>query len=220
MTTPSPKPPPPHGGNPVATAGPPPGDGRGAMILVHGRGADPADILGVARALDRPGFTYLAPAAAGNTWYPYSFMAPREANEPGITSGLAVIGALVQQVLDAGVPRESLLLLGFSQGACLTAEFAYRNPARYGGVILFSGGLIGPPGTTWDTAGTFDATPVFLGCSDVDPHIPAQRVRETTAVFQAMGADVTERFYPGMGHLVNEDEIAFTRAIMDAVPAG
>jgi predicted esterase len=207
----------PHAGQPVATAGKPLGESHAAMIMVHGRNAGSHDILGLWRVLDRPDFTYLAPAAAGNTWYPYSFMAERQANEPGLSSGLAVLRGLVDDVLGAGVRPEHVILLGFSQGACLTGELAVRNAARYGGVILYSGGLIGPPGTVWDYPGSFDGTPVFLGCSDIDPHIPVSRVHETATVFQRMDATVTERIYPGMGHLVNDDEIAFTRDLMDHI---
>jgi predicted esterase len=208
----------PHAGGPLALAGAPLGNGRGAVIMVHGRGAGARNILDLARALDRPDFTWIAPEASGNAWYPSSFMAPREANQPGLSSGLAVIRALVSQVEEAGVPRENLLLMGFSQGACLASEFAYRNPGRYGGVIAYSGGLIGPPGTEWDPEGSFLETPVFLGCSDVDPHIPRERVDDSAGVFGAMGATVTKRIYPGMGHLVNEDEIEFTREILDGIP--
>jgi phospholipase/carboxylesterase len=206
---------PPHAGEPVGWAGAPLGGSPAAAILVHGRNAGPRNILDLARALDRPRFTYLAPGAAGSTWYPHSFLAPYDANEPGRSSGLSVIRSLVDQVVDAGVDRERVLLLGFSQGACLTAEFAYRNPARYGGVILYTGGLLGPPGTTWETHGNFGGTPVFLGCSDVDGHVPEERVHESAEVFEAMGARVTKRIYPGMGHVVNDDEIAFTRELMD-----
>jgi phospholipase/carboxylesterase len=207
----------PHAGRPVAVAGAPLGEGRGAMIMVHGRNAAPRNILDLVPVLDRPEFTYLAPAAAQGTWYPHSFMAERGMNEPGISSGLSVIAALVQEAAAAGVPSERVILLGFSQGACLTSEFAYRHPARYGGVVVYSGGLIGPPGTSWDTSQSLDGTPAFLGCSDVDSHVPESRVNESADVFQAMGADVTKRIYPGMGHLVNEDEISFTRDLMDRV---
>lgn len=209
----------PHEGQPIAAAGRPLGESPAAMILVHGRGAAPENILDVARALDRPDFTYLAPAARGNTWYPYSFMAETERNEPGLSSGLRVLRVLVDRVLEAGVRREHLVLLGFSQGACLASEFAVRHAARYGGVIVYSGGLIGPPGTRWDHPGSFDGTPVFFGCSDVDAHIPKSRVDESAEVFQGMGADVEKRIYPGMGHLVNDDEISYTRMLMDAVLA-
>jgi predicted esterase len=211
----------PHAGNPIATAGAPLERAAGAVILIHGRNAAPRNILDLARALDRPHFAYLAPGAAGSTWYPHSFMAPTEANQPGLSSGLAVVGALVEQLGEAGFPRKKVLLLGFSQGACLTSEFAVRNPGRYGGVIAYSGGLIGPPGTAWDTsAGSFGGTPVFLGCSDVDPHVPLERLEESARVFEEMGARVTKRIYPGMGHLVNDDEIAMTREIMDQVAGG
>lgn len=187
------------------------------MIMTHGRNAAPANILTLVPSLDRPGFTYLAPAAANGTWYPYSFLAERDQNEPGLTSGLGVIDRLVGDVVARGVPKDRIILLGFSQGGCLTAEFAASHADRYGGVIVYSGGLIGPPGTTWPYPGHFGGTPVFLGCSDVDAHVPRERVGESTAVFSRMGATVTERIYPGMGHLVNDDEIAITRGIMDSI---
>ncbi len=189
------------------------------MILVHGRNAAPRNILDVASALGRPGFTCLAPAAAGNTWYPHGFMAETTTNEPGLSSGLFVLGQLLEQVLAEGIRREHVVLLGFSQGACLAAEFAVRNAGRYGGLVVYSGGLIGPFGTVWDYPGDFAGTPVFLGCSDVDGHIPKARVEESAEVFERMGASVTKRLYPGMGHLVNEDEMAFTRDLLDAILA-
>lgn len=184
------------------------------MILVHGRNAGPANILDLVPHLGCQDVTCLAPAAAGRTWYPYSFMTEREQNEPGLSSALQVLSRLVADVLDKGIASDHLVLLGFSQGACLTAEFAVRNPRRYGGVIVYSGGLIGPPGTRWDHRGRFDGTPVFLGCSDVDAHIPQARVDESASVFERMGAAVTRRIYPGMGHLVNDDEIAFARTLL------
>ena len=210
----------PHAGQPLATAGAPLGQSPVAMILVHGRNALPANILSFVPAFGRPDITYLAPAAAGGTWYPLSFMADREKNEPGISSGLWVLEQLVQHVVRAGVRRDRIVLLGFSQGACLTAQFAASHADRYGGVVLYSGGLIGPPGTTWTYPGSFGGTPVFLGCSDVDAHVPKTRVDESAAVFQRMGATVTEQIYPGMGHLVNEEEIAFTRALLDEITGG
>jgi predicted esterase len=187
------------------------------MIMVHGRGAGPRNILDLVPEIDRPGFAYLAPSAANNTWYPYSFMEETARNEPGLTSALTVLDRLVASVVSRGLPSERIMLLGFSQGACLSAEYAARHARRYGGVIVFSGGLIGPPGTVWNYDGTFGGTPVFLGCGDVDPHIPEARVDESAAVFTRMGAEVTERLYPGMGHLVNAEEIAFTRSVMDRV---
>lgn len=197
-------------------AGAPLGHGPAAVIMVHGRNAGPANILDLAPRLGRPALTYLAPAAAGRTWYPFSFMADRASNEPGLSSGLNVLGSLVARVQAAGTPTSRIVLLGFSQGACLTAEFAVRHPARYGGVIIFSGGLIGPPGTTWPRSGGFDGAPVFLGCSDRDSHVPESRVRESAEVFEHMGARVTMRIYPGMGHLVNDDEIAVAQSMIDA----
>jgi predicted esterase len=193
------------------------GQGSAAMLLVHGRGASPHNILELADAFDHPAFTYLAPAAAGNTWYPFSFMAAIESNEPGISSGLAVLDGLVQTAVRAGVPRERIVLAGFSQGACLMSEYAIRHAARYGGILAFSGGLIGPPGTTWPYEGDFGGTPVFFGCSDIDAHVPRGRVEESAEVFRRVGASVEVRIYPGMGHLINADELAFGRALVDSV---
>lgn len=186
------------------------------MIMMHGRGAAPSNILELVPAFGHPEFTYIAPAAAGNTWYPKSFMAPIAENEPGISSGIAVIHGLVLRLEALGLPRERIVLLGFSQGACLTSTYAVRHAARFGGIVLYTGGLIGPPGTVWAEAGTFGGAPVFLGCSDVDAHVPLSRVRESETVFTRMGAAVTARVYPGMGHLVNEDEIAAARDLLAA----
>jgi phospholipase/carboxylesterase len=210
----------PHAGQRVMHAGAPLDTARAVMIMVHGRNAAPENILELTDVLDRPAFAYVGPAAAGGTWYPYSFMAPREQNEPGISSGLAVIESLVTTLLARDFAAERIMLLGFSQGACLTSEFSIRHPRRYGGVMALSGGLIGPPGTTWDDVTTsLDGTPVFLGCSDVDPHIPAERVRESEAVFRRLGAAVTRKLYPGMGHLVSGDEIENVQRVMDEVLA-
>jgi len=191
------------------------------MIMVHGRNAAPENILELAPVLDRPEFAYLAPAAANGTWYPFSFMSPREKNEPGISSGLFVIESLVSDLLARGFDPQSIMLLGFSQGACLASEFSIRHPRRYGGVMALSGGLIGPPATTWDdVTASLDAMPVFLGRSDVDSHIPAERVLETEAVFRRLGASVTRRLYPGMGHTVIPDEIENVQRTMDEVLQG
>ncbi len=213
---------PPHGGAPTAHRGASLADAKAAMVLVHGRGASAESILEIAGVLARPELCYLAPGASTQTayphaWYPRSFMAERELNEPGLSSGLRAIGALVEGIEEAGIPRERILLLGFSQGACLAGEFAWRHPARYGGVILFSGGLIGPEGTSWEPHGSMEGTPVLLGCSDVDAHIPETRVHESARAFEAMGAEVDTRIYPGMGHLVNRDEIEGARALIDQV---
>jgi predicted esterase len=189
------------------------------MILVHGRGATAESILALADELRLDDLAYLAPQAAGNTWYPYSFLSPIADNEPGITSGLGAIATLVERLAADGVDEERVALLGFSQGACLTLEFAARHARRYAGVFGLSGGLIGPPETARDYAGSLDGTAVFLGCSDVDAHIPLERVRESAAVFTRMGATVDERIYPGLGHLVNADEIAAVRSVMLAAGA-
>jgi predicted esterase len=207
----------PHAGQPVIEAGVPLGQAPAAVIMVHGRNAEPANILELVPRLARPNLTYLAPAAANRTWYPHSFMAEIAANEPGLSSGLSVLESLLARTQAAGIPRSRLVLLGFSQGACLTAEFAVRHASRFGGVVVFSGGVIGPPGTRWDDAGRFDGTPVFLGCSDHDNHVPDSRVSESAELFRRMGASVTKRTYPGMGHLVNDDEIAFARELLAAV---
>jgi len=208
----------PHAGQPILRAGAAPDAARAAMIMIHGRNAGPANILDLVPLLDRPEFLYLAPAAAGGTWYPFSFMAPREKNEPGISSGLFVIESVVAELMAWGFAPQQIMLLGFSQGACLTSEYSIRHPRRYGGVMALSGGLIGPPGTSWDDVTTsLDGTPVFLGCSDVDPHIPAERVLESEAVFRRLGATVTRRLYPGMAHTVIGDEIEHVQRVMDTV---
>lgn len=198
----------PHDQQPVLTLGPPPAQARLGAILIHGRGASAGDILGLAHELAMPDIAYLAPEAAGHTWYPYSFLAPTAQNEPGLSSALRVIEGLVDHLGQQGLPPERVVLMGFSQGACLTLEFAARHARRYAAVAGFSGGLIGPPGTARAYAGSFDHTPVFIGCSDVDPHIPVERVRESAEVFRRMGATVDERIYPRMGHTINADELA------------
>ena len=206
----------PHGGGPVLTRGPALGEGRLVVLLIHGRGDSAAGILGLADAFNAPDVTWLAPQAAGHTWYPYSFLSPIEQNEPGITSGLRVLAALAEESASHGVTAERLVLMGFSQGACLAQEFAARQARRYRAVVGLSGGLIGPPGTPRDYAGSLAGTPVFLGCSDIDPHIPVARVHESAAVFERMSASVDKRIYPGMGHTVNDDEIAAVQVLLSA----
>jgi phospholipase/carboxylesterase len=204
----------PHGGQPVLAAGTPLERARWAVVMVHGRGATAESILELAHELAQPGLAYLAPQAAGGTWYPYRFLEPIERNEPYLTSALGWLGALLGQTAAAGVPPERTVLLGFSQGACLALEYAARNARRYGGLVGFSGGLIGPDSTPRDYAGSFAGTPAFLGCSDVDFHIPKERVEDTAAVLGRMGAVVTVRLYPNMGHTVNADELAVARSII------
>lgn len=213
--------PPPHAAGDPARAGVEPGQARAAVLAVHGRGGSPESMLPVAGTVDVPGVAWVAPRAAGGTWYPESFLAPTERNEPGLSSGLALLAAHLGELATAGVPAERSVLLGFSQGGCLALEFAARNARRYGGVVGWSAGLIGPPATLRDHSGDLQGTPVFLGCSDEDPHVPLDRVRESSATFRRLGAEVTEQVYAGMGHTVNHEELVFLRALLEdlAVPA-
>ncbi|MGZ3716276.1 MAG: alpha/beta hydrolase [Ktedonobacterales bacterium] len=206
-----------HQGQPVLAAGEPLGQARAAMLMLHGRGASAEDILSFTDLLAQPGFVYLAPQAAGNEWYPNSFLAPIPGNEPYLSSALALISSLLAQITSAGVPLERTMVLGFSQGGCLGLEYVARNAQRYGGVVGWSAGLIGPDGTPRDYAGSLDGTPVFLGCSDSDFHVPKARVDLTAEVLRGLGGDVTERIYPNMAHAVNRDEVAFVRGMMAAL---
>ena len=204
----------PHANQPVLTSGPKPSEARLTMILVHGRGASAEDILALANEFESKDIAYVAPQAANHTWYPYSFLAPIAQNEPFISSAFGVLSRLVATLSDDGVEARRLGLLGFSQGACLTLEYAARHAGRYAAVFGLSGALIGPPGTSREYAGSFDDTPLFLGCSDVDPHIPLDRVRESSEVFRGMRANVDERIYKRMGHTVNRDEIDAVNAVL------
>ena len=209
----------PHLGERVYSYGLPLEEAEAAMVMVHGRGATAESILGLADALARPEFAYLAPQAFGDTWYPYSFLAPIGQNEPWLSSALGFLDRTVQQLGSAGFGASRVMILGFSQGACLTLEYAARHAQRYGGIVGLTGGLIGPDGTPRDYVGSFEGTPIFVGSSDPDPHIPRQRVEETATVLESMGAAVTKRIYPGMGHTVNEDELEHVRAMMDELLA-
>jgi predicted esterase len=204
----------PHQGQPIRIAGEPVSRARAALLMVHGRGATAEDILSLAHEFDQPGFAYLAPQAAGNTWYPNRFLVPLAENEPWLSSALALVGDVLAQIVNAGIPRERIMLLGFSQGACLALEFAARNARRYGGLVGLSGALIGPVDTPRDYPGSLAGTPVFLGCSDVDFHVPKERVHETAEVLRGLGSEVTERLYPNMDHTINQDEIDFVRGMM------
>jgi phospholipase/carboxylesterase len=207
----------PHDGQPVLLAGEPLDRASAAMILVHGRGASAHDIMTIAAEVADPDFAYLAPQAAGSAWYPNRFMEPLESNEPWLSSALETVGRILALV-EEHLPAESVILLGFSQGACLALEFAARNACRYGGLVGFSGGLIGPDDTVRDYPGSLEGTPVFLGCSDVDPHIPAKRVLETAEILERLGGKVTVKLYPGLGHEVNADELDHLRQLMAALP--
>lgn len=217
MVTPSESERHPHGGGRVVTAGALLDQATGAIIALHGRGAGAEDIIGLAQEVAPPGVAILAPQAASNTWYPYRFLEPMERNEPYLSSALRRVAELIAQVQSRGIPAERIALLGFSQGACLALEAAARNAQRYAGILAFSGGLIGPPGTEFAYDGSLDGTPVFIGSSDVDPHIPKERVEESAAVMNQLGAKVDARLYPGMGHTVNRDEVEAGRSLLEEV---
>lgn len=211
-----------HANQPILHAGAPLEEAQAVVLLVHGRGATAESILTLANefesaADDTLKLAYLAPQARGNTWYPYSFLSPIPQNEPGISSGIALLDNLVEELAGRGIPYERMVLGGFSQGACLALEFVARHARRYGGAFGYSGGLIGPDGTSRDYPGSLAGTPVFLGCSDVDFHIPKERVQLTADVLEKLGGQVTMRLYPGMGHTVNQDEIDSVRQMIAQV---
>jgi len=186
--------------------------------MIHGRGAKAEDILSLVDELARPEFAYFAPQASGNTWYPNRFSAPISSNEPWLSSALAFISDVLDQMIQTIRP-ERIMILGFSQGACLALEYAARNARRYGGVVGLSGALIGPDDTPRDYKGSLEGTPVFLGCSDVDFHVPKERVQQSAEVFRKLGGEVTERLYPNMAHTINQDEIDFVRGMMRTLVA-
>jgi phospholipase/carboxylesterase len=204
----------PHRDTPILFAGENSSAAKAGVVMIHGRSSTAEEILSLAGQLPQNGFIFAAPQANANTWYPYSFLYPIEQNEPGISSGLKKI----DDVNKKKIPPENILLLGFSQGACLTLEFAARNPARYGGIIGLSGGLIGEKLIDEKYSGDLKRTPVFLGCSDVDPHIPTQRVNYTAEIFMKLNGDVEKRIYKNMPHTINEDEISFIRQLMNSFP--
>lgn len=212
----------PHAGQPVREAGAPLERARAAVVMLHGRGASAEGILTLGDDFAQPEVAYLAPQAAGHTWYPYSFLAPLARNEPFLTSALAAVRRVVDRA-GAHVPPERTVLLGFSQGACLASEFVARHAQRWGGLVALSGGLIGsgerpgvdpPADKVFEYDGDLAGTPAFLGCSDIDPHIPLLRVEQTAEALAALGANVEKRIYPGMGHTVNEDEVRFVRGLL------
>ncbi|MFU8771917.1 MAG: alpha/beta hydrolase [Anaerolineales bacterium] len=193
-------------------------DASAVMILVHGRGSTAQDILSLGQTFVQPGLAFLAPQAPNYSWYPYSFLSPLDANQPYLDNALTILRNLFIHLESMDIPSQYVLLMGFSQGACLSLEFAARNARRFGGVVGLSGGLIGPPGIQFSYPGSFDATPVFLGCSDPDPHIPVERVHETDLVLMKMDAKVTKRIYPNLGHTINDDEIEFIHKMISDLP--
>lgn len=207
----------PHGGTTVLTVGPEVAEARVAVVLCHGRGATAQEMLGLAAEFEAPATVFVAPQANQFTWYPHSFLAPLRENEPHLTSALALVGAIVQELDRDGVPRERQLLLGFSQGGCLILEFAGRNARRYGGVAGLSAGLIGPPGRAWNFTGTLDGTPVFLGCSDHDPHIPRDRLEDSARELARIGGDVELQVYPDLGHRMNPDELTRVQRMLNLI---
>lgn len=208
----------PHARQPVVTAGPAIEGVDAVLLLVHGRGASADGMIDLYAQLDLPRVAALAPQAANHTWYPQSFLAPIASNQPYLDSALRRLETLVAELVAGGTPSERIAVLGFSQGACLACEFAARHPRRYAAVMALTGGVIGPPGTPRDYAGSLAGTPVFLGSSDPDPHVPFERVRETQAVLSAMGAKVELRRYPGMPHTINEEELLACRALLEGIP--
>ena len=208
----------PHRGSEEVSFGPGLEEVESAVVLIHGRGDSAQGILALAPELQAPRTALLAPQAVGFSWYPYSFLSEVELNEPWLSSALDRVEAAVTAVSTV-IPKERVVLMGFSQGACLALEFAARNTRRYGGVVAFSGGLIGPDGTPRDYPGSLEGTPVFLGCSDVDVHVPVARVHESAQVFSGLGGEVDERIYPGMGHTINGEEIAWASKLLTSFSA-
>lgn len=206
-----------HQGRPVERVGAPLDSAEAVMILLHGRGAGAHGILSLAQEINLPKVAYLAPEAQGATWYPNRFIVPRAQNEPHLSSALSVVHDLIDEVVAHGIAAEKIIVLGFSQGACLAVESVARKPQQYGGAVALSGGLIGAQDEMNDYEGDLAGTPIFLGCSDMDFHIPVDRVHESTRILNEMGASVDERIYPGMGHTVNMDELEAVRALVRAV---
>ncbi|MBL7700525.1 MAG: dienelactone hydrolase family protein [Chitinophagaceae bacterium] len=193
------------------------GEADKVLIMIHGRGASAESILSLADYLNVNDYTLLAPEATGNTWYPYSFLAPPFNNEPWLSSALDILGEILEDVNNSGIRSDNTYFLGFSQGACLTLEFVARNAQRFGGVAAFTGGLIGDRVYEDNYAGDFGMTPVFIGSSDPDAHIPVARVHETTTILKKLNANVTEKIYPNMGHTVSEDEIEIVNSTIFTV---
>ena len=209
----------PHGDGEVLHFGAPLHKASLAVVLLHGRGGSAEDILVLGHAIGEPGVAYLAPQANEHTWYPQSFLAPRRANEPYLSSALAKVGAVVRSIERAGIPHDRIVIGGFSQGACLSTEFVKTFPTRYGGLIALTGGLIGPPGSIESdrqalTVGELAGMPALLASGDPDPHVPWSRVEESAALLREMGAEVATRRFPGRSHMVTPEEINLARALI------
>jgi len=209
----------PHRNQPILQRGAALDSAKGAVVLLHGRGASAEDILELAQDFDLPELVYLAPEAAEHTWYPYSFLSPIEQNQPWLDSALKLVGETLQRAISAGIERQKVAIVGFSQGACLATEFVVRNATRYGGLVAFTGGLIGPPGAKFVYSGDLAGTPCFLGAGDRDPHVPWKRVEESAAVLSDLRAAVTLRRYPGLPHTINQDEIDHAKIILRRIGA-
>ncbi|MBW4038986.1 MAG: phospholipase [Acidobacteria bacterium] len=207
----------PHGKGEMYAAGAALESATGVVILIHGRGASAEDILGVSGALMLEGqrIAFLAPEAVGGSWYPNSFLAERSSNEPWVSSALRKVASAVDLAVAKGVARERIVVGGFSQGACLATEFVATHPARYGGLIAWTGGLIGAPGSDISHAGALGGMPTLQSSGDPDPHVPWSRVEESARVLEAMGAEVMLRRYPGKPHSVSEEEIALGRGLVE-----
>lgn len=190
------------------------GEAEKVLVMLHGRGASAEDILSLAEYLKVSEFTLLAPQATGNSWYPNSFLAPPYTNEPWLSSAISLIEDITDDIIDADISYNNIFFAGFSQGACLTLEFVSRNARRYGGVAAFTGGLIGDKIYEQNYSGDFESTPVFIGTSDPDPHVPVQRVLDSVKVLKGMNAQVTEKIYRNMGHTINEDEIETVNSLI------
>jgi len=198
----------------IITAGKQISEATKALVMVHGRGGSGEDILSLAAHLQVNNFALLAPQASNNSWYPYSFLAAPANNEPGLSTALELLQTTVNEIVQNGIPKEQIYFAGFSQGACLTLEFVTRNATKYGGVAAFTGGLIGDKIYTENYKGDFAGTPVFIGTSDPDPHVPVERVNASAALLEKMNAAVTKKIYPNMGHTISQDEINLVNTLL------
>lgn len=207
----------PHQGKPVLTACSPLTDAHATLVMIHGRGSTANNILELARVISNPHLACIAPQADNNVWYPHSFLAPLVKNEPALSSAFQALEDAIAMSTLAGISQQKIILGGFSQGACIVSEFVARQGKRFGGLLVFSGGLIGPPGTPRAYPDGLDGLPVLIGCSNVDPHVPINRVNETSHILTQLGASVDKQIYPNMGHTINDDELDRARKIVGAV---